>query len=58
MKVWVLAGCLALAVSPALPGAAWASACKAGETRFKNGIFWTCVCATSGGATSCAWRAD
>jgi len=41
-----------------LPGVAQASACKAGETRFRNGIFWTCVCTTSGGQTSCGWTVD
>lgn len=58
MKIRALATCLAITAWLAQPGAASASVCKAGETRFQNGIFWTCVCATSGGRTSCAWKAD
>lgn len=60
MKLLALATCLVITAWLALPGAVLAStpACKAGETRFQNGIFWTCVCASSGGRTSCGWRAD
>lgn len=58
MKIWAAVSILVVGGWLALPGIAQASACKAGETRFKNGIFWTCVCATSGGQTSCGWKAD
>ena len=42
----------------AAPAAVLAASCRDGETTVRNGIQYTCFCTTSGGQTSCVWRAD
>jgi hypothetical protein len=48
-----------LSLAVALPNPAQAAACRNGETKFQNGVQYTCFCTTkSDGETACMWRPD
>jgi hypothetical protein len=57
MKTRAIATLVALGLSAAL--SAPALACTQGETKFQNGVQYTCMCNTlASGQTACVWRAD
>ena len=55
---WFATLAAVLVVTAAMSAPAQAASCQQGQTKFQNGVQYTCFCTTSGGQTSCVWRPD
>jgi|GEM_PF-2502449 len=49
---------ISMAISMAAAGPAAAAQCKAGETKFRANVQYTCICYDTNGQKTCIWQGD